>query len=43
LRAGAGCTSCGKKGATLQRPGWAGSDIGFYPFATSDADVFTSA
>jgi hypothetical protein len=24
LRAGARCTNCGGKGATLQRPGWAG-------------------
>jgi hypothetical protein len=35
LRAGARCTSCGGKGATLQRPGWAGNHIGFYPFPTS--------
>jgi hypothetical protein len=27
LRAGARCTSCGGKGATLQRPGWAGNAI----------------
>ncbi|MFZ0150419.1 MAG: hypothetical protein WAM72_19210, partial [Xanthobacteraceae bacterium] len=26
--------SCGGKGATLQRPGWAGYHIGFYPFPT---------
>jgi hypothetical protein len=32
LRAGARCTSCGRKGATIQRPGWAGNHIGFYPF-----------
>jgi hypothetical protein len=34
LRAGARCISCGRKGATLQRPGWAGNHIGFYPFPT---------
>jgi hypothetical protein len=38
LRAGARCTSCGGKGATLQRPGWAGNHIGFYPFPTETAD-----
>jgi len=32
LRAGARCTNCGGKGATLQHPGWAGNHIGFYPF-----------
>ena len=32
LRAGARCTGCGGKGATLQRPGWAGNHTGFYPF-----------
>jgi len=34
LRAGARCTSCGSKGATLQHPGWAGNHIGFCPFPT---------
>jgi hypothetical protein len=38
LRAGARCTRCGGKGATLQRPGWAGNHIGFYPFPTSIAN-----
>jgi hypothetical protein len=38
LRASARCTSCGGKGATLQRPGWAGNHIGFYPFPTEIAD-----
>jgi hypothetical protein len=38
LRAGARCTNCGGKGATLQRPGWAGNHIGFYPFPMSIAD-----
>jgi hypothetical protein len=28
------CTSCGTKGATIQRPGWAGNHIGFCPFPT---------
>ena len=36
--AGARCTSCGGKGATLQRPGWAGNNVGFYPFPTEPAD-----
>jgi hypothetical protein len=27
--------SCGEKGATLQRPGWAGNNVGFYPFPIS--------
>ena len=31
-RTGARCTSCGQKGASLQRPGWAGNHIGFCPF-----------
>jgi hypothetical protein len=35
LRASARCTRCGGKGATLQRPGWAGNNIGFYPFPIS--------
>jgi len=26
------------KGATLQRPGWAGNHIGFYPFPMSIVD-----
>jgi hypothetical protein len=38
LRAGARCTCCGGKGATVQRPGWAGNNIGFYPFPTTIAD-----
>jgi hypothetical protein len=38
LRAGARCTSCGRKGATIQRPGWARNHIGFYPFPTGIAD-----
>src|SRR5215472_7418164 len=37
LRACARCTSCGGKGATIQRPGWAGNHIGFEPFPTSEA------
>jgi len=39
LRAGARCTNCGGKGATLQRPGWAGNHIGFYPFPISVSGV----
>jgi hypothetical protein len=35
LRANARCTRCGGKGATLQRPGWAGNHVGFYPFPTN--------
>jgi hypothetical protein len=38
LRVGARCTSCGGKGATFQRPGWAGNHVGFYPFPTEIAD-----
>jgi hypothetical protein len=38
LRAAARCTGCGLKGATLQRPGWAGNHVGFYPFPMSIAD-----
>ena len=38
LRAGARCTHCAGKGATLQRPGWAANNIGFYPFPTDIAD-----
>jgi hypothetical protein len=37
LRAGARCTSCGGKGATLQRPGWARNHIGFYPYPIGPA------
>jgi hypothetical protein len=43
LRAGARCTSCGGKGATLQRPGWTGNHIGFYPFPTEIADQMRDA
>jgi hypothetical protein len=32
LRQRARCTKCRHKGATLQRPGWAGTHIGFQPF-----------
>jgi hypothetical protein len=32
------CTNCDGKGATLQRPGWAGNHIGFYPFPIGAAD-----
>jgi hypothetical protein len=35
LRQCARCTKCGHKGATLQRPGWAGRHIGFQPFPVS--------
>jgi hypothetical protein len=38
LRAGARCTSCGSKGATVQHPGWAGNHIGFSPFPTNVDD-----
>jgi hypothetical protein len=38
LRAGVRCTSCGRKGATLQRPGWAGNHIGFQPFPADGDD-----
>jgi hypothetical protein len=32
LRQCARCTACGHKGATIQRPGWGGADVGFLPF-----------
>jgi hypothetical protein len=28
------CSACGKKGATIQHPGWGGNDVGFLPFPT---------
>ena len=34
LRRSARCSRCGRKGATLQHPGWAGSDVGPRPFPT---------
>jgi hypothetical protein len=40
LRTGARCTNCGSKGATVQRPGWAGNNVSFYPFPTNIADDF---
>src|SRR5215831_5205545 len=36
LRAGARCTKLRRESATLQRPGWAGNNVGFYPFPTED-------
>src|SRR5262249_5328718 len=39
LRAGARCTSCGRKGATIQHPGWGGNDVGFLPFPTGDSSL----
>jgi|SRR5690349_8286159 hypothetical protein len=35
LRQRARCSSCGKKGATIQHPGWGGNDVGFLPFPVS--------
>jgi hypothetical protein len=32
LRQSARCTKCGRKGAALQHPSWAGMHIGFEPF-----------
>lgn len=32
LRRCARCTACGRKGATIQHPGWGGNDVGFLPF-----------
>jgi hypothetical protein len=32
LRRSARCTKCGRKGAVLQHPNWAGMRIGFEPF-----------
>jgi hypothetical protein len=34
LRRSARCSACGRKGASLQRPSWAGSHVGFEPFHT---------
>jgi hypothetical protein len=33
LRRSGRCTKCGRKGAVLQHPGWAGTDVGFEPFS----------
>jgi len=35
LRRSARCTKCGRKGAVLQHPSWAGMHIGFEPFPKS--------
>jgi hypothetical protein len=35
LRRRARCTACGHKGATLQRPSWGGTDVGFLPYPGS--------
>jgi hypothetical protein len=35
LRRSARCTKCGRKGAALQHPSWAGMHIGFEPFPRS--------
>lgn len=32
VRQRARCTACGHRGATIQRPGWGGGDVGFVPF-----------
>ena len=34
LRQRARCSACGKKGATIQHPGWGGNHVGFLPFPT---------
>jgi hypothetical protein len=34
LRQRARCSSCGKKGATIQHPGWGGNNVGFLRFPT---------
>jgi hypothetical protein len=34
LRRSAQCSRCGRKGAILQHPGWAGSQVGWAPFPT---------
>jgi len=38
LRHRARCMACGGKGATLQRPSWGGSSIGFLPFPVAARD-----
>jgi hypothetical protein len=35
LRRSAHCTKCGRKGAALQHPSWAGMHVGFEPFPSS--------
>jgi hypothetical protein len=35
LRRSARCTKCGRKGAVLQHPSWAGMDLGWEPFPVS--------
>ena len=37
LRRSARCTKCGRKGATLQHPVWAGADVGFESFPVGHA------
>lgn len=32
IRESSRCSKCGRKGATLKHPSWAGSDVGFAPF-----------
>ena len=39
LRRSARCTKCGRKGAALQHPSWAGMDVGFEPFPVARAPV----
>jgi hypothetical protein len=39
LRQRARCTSCGKKGATIQHPGWGGNDVGFMPFPVACSET----
>jgi len=34
LRQCARCSVCGRKGATLQHPGWVDTNVGFQPFPT---------
>ena len=36
LRNSARCSHCGRKGASLQHPGWGGAAIGIQPFPVSE-------
>jgi hypothetical protein len=37
LRRSARCTKCGRKGAVLQHPSWAGMDLGWEPFPAKES------
>ena len=39
LRQRAHCTGCGNKGATIQHPGWGGTEVGFLPFPVACSEA----